>query len=469
VIQPRVLVLGGGPAGVGAAYCLRKSGRVCVTLLEQNQALGGNAGSFELWGHRLDYGSHRLHPACNPEVLADIKSLLGDDLLDRPRHGRILLKGRYLGFPLKPIDLLVHVDRKFLASALFDAATRPFATKREDSFADVLRYGLGRTLCEEFYFPYARKIWGIEPDRLSAIQAKRRVSASGIAKLVRKMMAMVPGFKKPGSGRFYYPRLGFGQISESYARAATALGAEILNGWKVVGCRRRNGVWEVNATCESGQRTFEAEYLWSTLPINLMAQIIEGETSDALRSAARDLRFRAMILIYLKLPFARFSEFDAHYFPGSNIRITRMSEPKNYRFGTGPENTTVLCAELPCQAGDETWNLDESSLAALVKQDLKTAGLPWQSAFEAVSVRRLMHAYPVYERGYERHLEALDRWASGLPGFLSFGRQGLFAHDNTHHALYMAYCACKCMEDTGFDLDRWRGYRAEFESHVVED
>ena len=32
----------------------------------------------------------------------------------------------------------------------------------------------------------------------------------------------------------------------------------------------------------------------------------------------------------------------------------------------------------------------------------------------------------------------LDRWAEGLGGLLTFGRQGLFAHDNTHHALESA-------------------------------
>ena len=48
----------------------------------------------------------------------------------------------------------------------------------EESFASVLAENLGPTICEHFYFPYARKIWGVGPDRLSAIQARRRVSAS---------------------------------------------------------------------------------------------------------------------------------------------------------------------------------------------------------------------------------------------------------------------------------------------------
>ena len=64
----------------------------------------------------------------------------------------------------------------------------------------------------------------------------------------------------------------------------------------------------------------------------------------------------------------------------------------------------------------------------------------------------------------------LDDWISGLDGLLSFGRQGLFAHDNTHHALAMAIGAVDCLKSDGdFDETLWAEKRHEFESHVVED
>jgi hypothetical protein len=53
---------------------------------------------------------------------------------------------------------------------------------------------------------------------------------------------------------------------------------------------------------------------------------------------------------------------------------------------------------------------------------------------------------------------------------LTLGRQGLFAHDNTHHTLATAYAANDCL-DAGGDVDRqrWAQYRREFDAHVVED
>ena len=83
-----VAVLGAGPAGLGAAYMLAQRG-ISVVVLEQLDRVGGNAGSFELAGIPVDFGSHRLHPASDPAILEMIRKLTGDDLLERPRHGRI--------------------------------------------------------------------------------------------------------------------------------------------------------------------------------------------------------------------------------------------------------------------------------------------------------------------------------------------------------------------------------------------
>ena len=59
--------------------------------------------------------------------------------------------------------------------------------------------------------------------------------------------------------------------------------------------------------------------------------------------------------------------------------------------------------------------------------------------------------------------------SESLPDILTYGRQGLFAHDNTHHALFMAYSAVDSLRDGVFDRAKWRDYRRIFATHVVED
>jgi protoporphyrinogen oxidase len=282
----------------------------------------------------------------------------------------------------------------------------------------------------------------------------------------------VPGFKPPGSGRFYYPRRGYGQISEAYAEAACELGAALHLGHPVTRVTQPGApdeTWVVEAGRGGAVRTMDADYLWSTIPIPVLARVMDPPAPAAVLEAAAALRFRAMMLVYLELPVDRFTEFDAHYFPGSDTRMTRMSEPKNYAALEEPRGRTTLCAELPCAVTDECWTWDEASLGNLIAADLLRAGIPLPAPPTRVHVRRLEQAYPIYLTGYERAFAVLDQWASSLPNMLSYGRQGLFAHDNTHHALAMAYAAADCLGPTGFDHASWKGYRKAFATHVVED
>ncbi len=471
--KPRVVILGAGPAGLGGAFQLRRLDRAHVTVLERGAAVGGNAGSFEWEGHRLDFGSHRLHPACDPEILNDIRDLLGDDLLVRPRHGRIRLLGRWIHFPLLPADLLLRLDRRFAFGAtrdmLLPSRTPDAGTA---SFASVLRSTLGPTICDAFYFPYARKIWGVDPHELSATQARRRVSANTFSKLLRKVMKMVPGFGSPMSGKFLYPRGGFGQISEALSDAALAQGADVRLGSTVTGLTAPSSdgePWRVRALSGGEEQTLEADHVWSTIPLTVTARLMEGAPTPAPLEAVEGMRFRAMLLIYVELDVDQFTPFDAHYLPEEGVRITRLSEPKNYAARSEPAGRTVLCAELPCSVDDPWWSMDEAELGAVVAEDLKRSGIPLPHAPRRVIVRRLPQAYPIYLDGYEKHFEALDRWADEIPRFLTYGRQGLFAHDNTHHALSMAFGASDCLVDGSFDRARWADYRRAFEAHVVED
>jgi len=468
-----VVILGAGPAGAGASYRLAQRPGLRVTVLEQRDTVGGNAGSFALDGISCDYGSHRLHPVVEPEVMRDMEALLGDDLLWRVRHGRILLKGRWIHFPLKPVDLLLRLPPGFALSIVRDLAKKLVARPAagEDTFETILRRSLGPTICEEFYFPYARKLWGIEPKDLAETAARRRVSGSSISKILKKVAGQIPGLKSPTAGRFYYPRNGYGQISRRYAEAAQSLGAEFLFQSRVSAIETDgNRVTGVRYQQDGHERLIAADLVWSTLPVSLLARCLRPEPPAEVVEAARAMKFRGMILIYLIIEQDQFSPTDAYYFPESIIPISRMSEPKNFTGAAEPRGRTVLCAELPSDPGQPEWEMSDLELGRRLTGWLERARLPVSAPIRGVVTRRLSHAYPVYTRDYESRQSTLDAWIGGIDGLLTFGRQGLFAHDNTHHALATAYAAVDCLAENGvLDRPRWAECRRKFETHVVED
>lgn len=469
---PRVTILGAGPAGIAAAYALSK-GRAQVEVLERAPVAGGNATSFRIDGIWCDYGSHRFHPAADPEVLADVKRLLGPDLLLQPRHGRIRLGGRWIHFPLKLQNALVKLPPAFAASLIGDMALKKFRRKSTGpkSFSSVLLDGLGPTISENFYFPYVRKLWGLDPDKLAVTLAERRVSGSSVGKILGRMVRMIPGLRGETTGRFFYPKRGFGQIPAAMMAAAEAQGAAFRFNADVLRIEREgNHVTAVVLKDGAGEARMSADQVFSTIPLTTVVRLMDPPPPPEVVAAAQAIRFRGMILVYLILGTDRFTEYDAHYFPELSIPISRMSEPKNYNSAEGPKDRTILCAELPCDPGEKWWDMSDAELGRHYCDWLGQLGLPVTVPVIRTETRRIAHAYPVYDLDYQRHFETVDGWLSSLEGFLSFGRQGLFAHDNTHHAFAMAYAAAGVLTPAGgIDRARWAAHRHAFESHRVED
>jgi protoporphyrinogen oxidase len=445
-VSVEVAVVGAGPAGLMAGWRAAAAGR-SVVIVDGAPAVGGMAASFEVAGVRVDHGSHRLHPSTPPHVLGALRDLLGHDLQERPRNGRIRLARRWLRFPLSTVDLVRNLPPAMAARMAADAAAAPLRRPRADTYAEVVRAGLGPTASRVFHEPYARKLWGVDPSELAGELARRRVSASSPSDIARRLVR--------GTRTFLYPRRGFGQIPEALADAAVRAGADLRLEAPVA------GVAGGAVTLAGGERIDAAHVVW-TAPVTALATAA-GAPADVAERAAR-LEHRGLVLVYLALAQRRWTTFDAHYFPELDIPMSRLSEPRNYRDGDDPPDRTVLCAELPATAGDERWTAADADLADLVVRSLAAAGLPPVRPVEVV-VRRLPRVYPVYRRSTAWDLAAVHLWASGLPGVRVLGRQGLFVPDNTHHVLAMGWDAAGTLADE----EAWDAAVAGSRANVVED
>ena len=462
-----VVVLGAGPAGLAAAWRAARRG-FSVTVLERSAQVGGLAGSFDVAGVRVDFGSHRLHPATPRRVLADLTELLGDDLQTRPRRGRVRLHDTWVSYPLRAGELLRAMPPRMAAGVARDAVTGPLRRAPHDTYEAELRAGLGPTVYDAVHGPFAEKLWGLPGSQIAGEQARRRVTGNSPWKVAGRVLRGGRTARGSEQGKmFHYPRRGFGQITDRLAEAAVKAGAEIRLEAEVDGIAPTYEDVQVHTR---GGDVLHAGIAFSTLPLPVLGRLTSPGPSLQAVEAAAGLRLRAMVLVYLVHAGGRWSEYDAHYLPVSDTPVTRLSEPANYRDSADdPSDHSVLCAEIPCSVGDATWTASDDDLAATVEDALARHDLP-PVRRAGVVVRRLPAVYPVYDVGYEQRLRGIDAWVSSVPQIVTFGRLGLFAHDNSHHAMLEAYEAVDALGlDGRFDLARWRVQRARFAEHVVED
>ena len=443
------VVIGAGPAGLATAWQLQRDGHE-VRVLEASDHVGGLAGGRTVAGVRVDLGSHRLHPSIAPWILEELRSLV--ELQERPRRGRIRLGERWVPFPLAPVGLLRGLPAGVAARAARDAATAPLRRPRADSYAEVVRAGLGPTMWRHFHEPYARKLWGTDPTLLAGELARRRVSASSPVGIARHLLRGVRS-----TPTFLYPRRGFGAITEALAELVP-----------VDTGRRVNRIIEQDDRVIVGLsdgRLVSASHVHATVPAWRVASWL-GLHEDPLGPPP----VRAMVLVYLVLDRRPYTTHDAHYLPDRHVLPTRVSEPTNYRDSADdPADRTVLCAEIPCWPGDDVWTATPEALAARVADDLVRSGLPDPRHVD-VHIERLPSVYPVMTSQALGALARAERALTLSRRVTVLGRQGLATPDNTHHVLEMGVQSARCVRSDGtFDHEAWAAARDGFRAFVVAD
>ncbi len=468
----RTAVLGAGPAGLWVAKTLLETyPNMEVTVIDRNAYPGGMTASFSYRGLIFDLGSHRLHPAASHELLEEIHHMLGSELLRQPRNGRIFLDGGFVKFPLKPANLMLNLPPSFALGTMRDLVSGPFRKKAGENgtFKEVLSAGLGPAISERFYFPYAEKLWGLPPELLHGIQARKRISSGSIGKIVYKVLKSLTGAGRQ-SNTFYYPAGGFGRICEKAAEQIGNLGGGIAQDRRVISLNSTDSGMHIVSEDSTGRTDeIEADFVFSTIPVTDLCGILSPCPPENVKKSLDQLSYRSMILCFLELGIPRYTEFDAHYFPGTDIVFSRMSEPKNYQSAAEPSDRTGLCFEIPCWDTDSIWEMESEEVTKIVLRDLALTGLPSVRPMSNF-VKRIPNAYPSYSLEYHTAFNEVDGYLSEITRLLTLGRQGLFAHDNTHHTIEMGIAAANCLNpETGIDKDRWSRCRVGFQEHVVVD
>ena len=209
-----VAIIGGGPAGLTAAYELLKlSKKHDVIVFEGGDLVGGIARTESHNGYRFDIGGHRFFTKV-PEVETMWKDVLGEEFITVPRLSRIYYRNKFFSYPLRLTNALTQIGiYESFRILLSYMKWKIWPHKQEDNFEQWVINRFGGRLYMHFFRSYTEKVWGIKPTSIQADWAAQRIKDLSLTKIIWNALT---GSNDTASliEEFQYPRLGPGQMWE---------------------------------------------------------------------------------------------------------------------------------------------------------------------------------------------------------------------------------------------------------------
>jgi protoporphyrinogen oxidase len=450
-----VVVIGGGPAGLTAAYLLAKDG-VKVTVLEADDIVGGISRTAQYQGYRFDIGGHRFFTKIAP-VEALWHEILGPEFIQVPRLSRIHYSGKYFDYPLKAKNALLGLGlwNTFLCVASYVKwHFKPYPV--EENLEQWVTNRFGKRLFEIFFKTYTEKVWGIPCTEIRAEWAAQRIQGLSLAKAILNAAQLQKRSEtiKTLIDRFQYPRLGPGQMWETATEKIREFGSKVLLRHEVTNIEHSGGrITAVRVKTPDGTRRIEGDHFISTMPLRNLSRALDPQPPAAIRDAGEGLNYRDFLTVALMIDADDIFPDNWIYIHTPGVKVGRIQNFNNWSRAMVPEpGKTCLGMEYFCFEGDGLWSSKDSDLVALATKELGELGLVDPAKVRDGCVVRMPKAYPVYDSTYSGHLETLRGFIDQLSNLHTVGRNGMHKYNNQDHSMLTAMMSVQNMRGASHDV-----------------
>ncbi|MBQ8636155.1 FAD-dependent oxidoreductase [bacterium] len=479
----KAIILGGGPAGLAAAYeLIEKDSNIQPIIIEKLPCVGGISRTVYSGKLGVDIGGHRLHThdkyiesiwlkflslqnapsvddiAANRKIdyptIGKNPNESNDVMLIRNRFSSIIYNSKFFPYPLK-IDFNNFKKLGILTSfkAGFSYLKSSIFKRKETNLEDFMVNRFGKVLYEIFFKDYTKKLWGVDASQLSNEWGDQRIRKLSLMKTVLNSFLSsfkFLKFKKEKSliDKFYYPKFGCSQLWDLMAEYIANKGGKIILNAEFVdfSCNLDN-ILSVKYKDSNGcVQEINADYVLSSIPISDLIKAIDVPLN--IKQNALNLPYRDYILVSMysnELNLKNYTDYKTvnNVTPDNWIylqerdaiagRIQIMNNWSPYLVEDF-ENKYLVSLEYFANVGDDLWSKTDDELISIALLECKKYNL-----FKATSVIKSMvireqKAYPAYH-GSHKNIDSIRNHIAKYKNLYLIGRNGQHKYCNMDEAM----------------------------------
>ena len=418
----KIFVIGAGPTGLVSGWKLSENQRE-VYVFEASNRVGGLCASWVWNDFVLDIGPHIFHtPDKNLENFW--KEEFGD-LLEEGKYYCGNIKGekfdQFHPYPISweqisnyPQDLREKIVNEITSIDNLKKA-------KASNYREYMDAQVGPTLRSMFYEKYPMKIWGINPNDMTADWAPKRIQFR--EKISPFYMNEWSAVSKKGTGAIY------SRIADKIIK----FGGKIEFNKKVTSFKTSGKlISEIIFSDNSKQLVEPNDIIISSIPITILAKFFNYEPK---------LSFRGVRLGYFLINKDRLLPRGKNwlYFDHEKILFNRITEPKTMSRSLGKNNKSIIVTETCYSKNDYVDNLTDLEFTNKIVTDLqKTFSIGTTDIIDTISHKE-DYVYPVQTTGYQKELAKTRSIIDKYDQLYSLGTGGDFNYADSQILFHMAF------------------------------
>ena len=405
--KKRIIIIGGGLAGVSAGYHLAEHDPI---LFEKEHAIGGLCRSFSQDGFTFDCTGHLIHLR-NTYTKELVSTILPDAFTAHERRAAIYSKSTTTPYPFQAntYGLPPEVVKECVIGFVDSMHERTNGGPK--NFHDWVVQTFGTGIAKHFMLPYNEKFWKQDLRTITSDWVSWSIPKPTLEEVVNGAL----GLTNKGMGynpKFIYPRVGGidclpQALAKPIQRVRTNEAVEFIDPKKKV-IRMASGIQE------------PYDFLISSLPLPQAFRMLKGTPDDLVEAADK---LHAISVLNINLGINRPNISDQHwiYFPEDRYIFSRIGFPMNFSRSVAPDGTSSIYIEIT-HAPDESMHIEEACERSIA--DLKKCGILVDS--DQILTRHVLDirfAYVVFDHHRQLHLQKLVDYLETRDIF-SAGRYG---------------------------------------------